>query len=173
MKRVVLIVVIVILLVLLYQAWKKETLEHDVEIPESFLKRGSEPEVPQKALKTRMPNTREERCRDIFEEITGKAYPTVRPDFLKNPKTGRNLELDGYCHELKSAFEYQGYQHYKYPNKYHKTREEFFDQLDRDQFKVEACAKAGMHLTVIPYTFTDEEMEDFVRTDLISWLSTH
>jgi len=54
----------------------------------------------------------EKECRVIFEKITGCKFPSKRPNFLKNPKTGFNLELDGYCEELKLAFEYDGEQHF-------------------------------------------------------------
>lgn len=41
----------------------------------------------------------EELCRQIIEENTGYKFPSVTPNFLRW-KT-RNLELDGYCEELK------------------------------------------------------------------------
>ena len=65
---------------------------------------------------------REEQCRLIFQSIfKRKKFPKVRPTFLRNPKTNRCLELDGYNKKLKLAFEYDGYQHYIYPNKFHKS----------------------------------------------------
>ena len=51
------------------------------------------------------------------------------------------LELDGYNHKLRLAFEYNGYQHYDYPNVFHKTREEFYKQRERDRLKAELCKK--------------------------------
>ena len=33
----------------------------------------------------------EERCREIFEGIFKKPFPSVRPDWLKNPQTKQNL----------------------------------------------------------------------------------
>jgi hypothetical protein len=33
----------------------------------------------------------------------------VRPDFLKNPATGRNLEIDCFNNQLKIGLEYQGF----------------------------------------------------------------
>ena len=165
MKRVILIAIVIILLVLLIRAWRAETIQIELEAPTTPIK-----SLPQKAVKKRMPNTREEKCRDIFESLTGKAYPSVRPDFLKNPDTNRNLELDGYCEELKSAFEYQGSQHYKYPNRYHKTQDEFLEQVKRDEFKVQRCKEEGINLIVIPFNLTDEELYDFIKFHLMGTL---
>jgi hypothetical protein len=39
----------------------------------------------------------------------------IRPNFLKNPATGRNLEMDIYFHGLRLGLEFQGEQHYKNP----------------------------------------------------------
>ena len=42
----------------------------------------------------------ENECKKIIETLTGKKFYKVRPDFLRNPKTGHNLELDCYNKEL-------------------------------------------------------------------------
>ena len=55
--------------------------------------------------------------RQALTEIYQKDFTSCRPDFLQSPKTGSNLELDGYNEELGIAFEYNGRQHYEYPNK--------------------------------------------------------
>ena len=50
----------------------------------------------------------EKLCREILEEYTGLS------DWLKNSVSGNNLELDGFCEDLRLAFEYQGKQHDEY-----------------------------------------------------------
>jgi hypothetical protein len=90
-------------------------------------------------------------CKQAIEEITGKIFHCIRPDFLKNPETGRNLELDLYNDELKIGLEYQGVAHYLYPNPFHKTREEFINAIRRDQFKVNTCDANGVYLISVPY----------------------
>lgn len=104
----------------------------------------------------------ESQCRAIVERLYGKKFPKKRPDFLKNPKTGRNLELDLYNDELKLAFEYNGEQHYHYSRRFHGTREKFEDQVYRDHFKRAACDEAGVSLIEIPYTVPYDQLEAYI-----------
>lgn len=111
-------------------------------------------------------NVSEEKCRRIFHSIfRGHDFPSVRPDFLRNPETGRCLELDGYCPELKLAFEYNGIQHYKFPNPFHRTRGEFEAQQRRDKFKTERCRDLGIDLIEIPYQM-NSRLEEYIREQL-------
>ena len=90
-------------------------------------------------------------CKQAIEEIYGVPFYCVRPNFLKNPETGRNLELDMYNDDLKIAVEYSGIGHYVYPNPFHRTKEQFINQIRRDQFKVETCDENGIYLITVPY----------------------
>ena len=112
----------------------------------------------------------EKLTREIFEKIMSVEFPTVRPDFLKNPKTGYNLELDGYNEGLKLAFEYNGIQHYKFTEYFHDTEEDFKIQREHDEFKYKKCLELGITLISIPYTFNcydPEKLEIFIRDELI------
>jgi predicted metalloprotease len=63
----------------------------------------------------------EELAISIIEELLPKwKFTKTRPDFLKNPETNCNLELDGYNAEGKLAIEYQGKQHYEHVLHFHK-----------------------------------------------------
>lgn len=93
----------------------------------------------------------EQLCRQVIQDIYGVPFYCVRPIFLKNPETGRNLELDLYNDDLKLAIEYNGQSHYVFPNNFHKTEEEFINQVRRDQFKLEMCDKNGIYLITVPY----------------------
>jgi predicted Zn-ribbon and HTH transcriptional regulator len=84
--------------------------------------------------------------RQVFEEFFNKPFPSVRPKFLKY---NRCLQLDGFNEELKMAFEYQGNQHYTFPNHCHKTIEEYNKQLEHDQWKKEQCEKNNIRLFII------------------------
>lgn len=72
---------------------------------------------------------REPKCGEILQRIFGREFlQGQRPDFLRNPETGRNLELDWWCPELRLALEHNGEQHYKFPNGFHNTKpKEYLD----------------------------------------------
>ena len=94
----------------------------------------------------------EQLCKDVIQDIYQLPFYCVRPSFLKNPETGRNLELDLYNDQVKIAIEYNGIGHYVYPNPFHRTKEEFINQIRRDKFKVDMCDVNDVYLISVPYT---------------------
>ncbi len=94
----------------------------------------------------------EQLCKNVIQDIYQLPFYCVRPSFLKNPETGRNLELDLYNDQVKIAVEYNGIGHYKYPNPFHRTKEEFINQIRRDKFKVDMCDINDVYLISVPYT---------------------
>jgi hypothetical protein len=98
-------------------------------------------------------------CKQVIEEIYGAPFYCVRPDFLKNPETGRNLELDLYNDFYKVGVEYEGIQHSVYPNIFHKTREEFLNQVRRDEYKRKTCDEHGIYLITVPHNVKLEYSE--------------
>ncbi len=107
-------------------------------------------------------STGETICRRVLEDLYQKPYPVSRPDFLRNPETGRNLELDGYCEELGIAFEYQGEQHYKFPNIFHQNEADFISQIRRDKYKAKACELAGVYLIPVPYNIPYQDIRQYI-----------
>jgi hypothetical protein len=93
----------------------------------------------------------EEECRAIFEKITNKTFPHSKPSWLVNPETGKHMELDGYCQELKLAFEFDGRYHFKNKNK-DDTEKNFY----RDRIKDRLCKKNGIRLIRIPHYIVDK-----------------
>lgn len=79
----------------------------------------------------------------------------VRLPQIVNPETGRRLEFDSYYPPWKLAVEYNGAQHYSFPNHYHPDtpagRAAFQAQLRRDQHKLKAARENGIRLIRIPY----------------------
>ena len=105
---------------------------------------------------------KENQCRKILEKIYKKPFPSVRPDFLKNPETGHNLEFDGYNEYLRIGMEYNGIQHYTFPNWAHNNIEEFISLVRRDRFKFEMCNLLNIYLIIIPYTVSLNELEKYI-----------
>lgn len=104
-------------------------------------------------------------CRDTMEKIYGVPFTNQRPTWLKNI-TGHCLELDCYNEALKLAVEYNGEQHYKWPNYFHKTYKSFKDQLDRDQLKIKLCQDRGVHLIVVPYNVSVSLIPAYIKQHL-------
>ena len=104
----------------------------------------------------------ERRCKEVLEEIYNKPFLCVRPNFLKNPETKRNLELDCYNEDLKLAVEYNGVQHYKWPNFTGQTKEAFIKQIRRDKYKIEVCDSLGIYLITVPYNVPHGRIKDYI-----------
>lgn len=109
-------------------------------------------------------------CRRVLEKIFKKPFPKIRPDFLRNPVTGgdHNLELDMYCPTLNLAVEYSGVQHYKYVPYFHKNKEAFHNQKYRDELKRRMCRDYGINLIEVPYTVKIDEIEKYLTRQLES-----
>lgn len=105
----------------------------------------------------------ESKCREIMERIYGKKFPSVRPDFLINPKTGRRLELDCYNSELGLALEYDGEQHSKYNKFFHpKGPSQFVDQIKRDSTKDRIVKQRGIDLLRVPHFVRFDDLERYI-----------
>ena len=107
----------------------------------------------------------EEEVRKIFEKKFNKKFPSIRPNFLKNPKTKMNLELDGYCEELKLAFEYDGEFHYK-ENPYREGALKKQQKLDK--LKDALCKLEMVKLIRVPYT-EKNSLEKYIEDNLKSF----
>lgn len=105
-------------------------------------------------------------CKRILESIFNKPFISIRPDFLKFPKTKRNLEIDGYNEEMKLGFEYNGVQHYKHSTYFHREYEDFVTQVERDRWKLNKCNELGINIISIPYTIKFKNLESYIIEEL-------
>ena len=100
----------------------------------------------------------QEEIRDILEQLFRIKFIKKRFKYKK-----QNLEFDGYNEQLKIAFEYNGYQHYVYPNFFCKTEQRFLDQQKRDQLKIDYCKKNKIKLIIVPYTIKEKNFKSYIR----------
>jgi len=115
----------------------------------------------------------EEKCRDIFQRMFQRPFPTIRPDWLKSPVTGRNLEIDGFCPDIETpigrglVFEYNGRQHSKYvPHFHRKGPQEFHYQCAKDDWKNAKCKEKGITLINIPHDISPHDLERHIKYKL-------
>jgi hypothetical protein len=104
----------------------------------------------------------EQICKDILEQLFDKEFVSIRPDWLKNPETGRNLEIDCYNEELKLAVEVSGKQHYQHVKHFHKTQEAFYKQMERDTYKRRKILERGLTFIEIPNTVKHNHIYPFL-----------
>jgi hypothetical protein len=107
-------------------------------------------------------------CRRVLQYLFKRPFNKDRPDFLRNPVTGGNfnLELDCYDPELKIAVEYNGVQHYQYVPYFHKNKEAFLNQKYRDQMKRQKCREQGIVLIEVPNTVKLEDIKGYIEKEL-------
>jgi Marseillevirus putative nuclease len=118
-------------------------------------------------------NVHEEECRRIFTRIFNVKFKSVRPGWLKNPATGKNLELDGFNSSIPTplgsglAFEYDGEQHSKYNSYFHNGNvDEFRYQVAKDDYKTAICKKNRIVLVRIPHYVAFNDLERYIRGEL-------
>jgi len=110
----------------------------------------------------------ETECRRVLEKIFRRPFPKIRPNFLSNPVTdgNYNLEIDCYNQDLRLGVEYDGIGHFKYTPFFHKNKEAFYNQKYRDELKNRMCKDNGIRLIRVPYTVKQEDIEDYLVNEL-------
>jgi hypothetical protein len=107
-------------------------------------------------------------CRRVLKKLFNRPFNKCRPDFLRNPVTGGNfnLELDCYDDQLHLAVEYNGIQHYKYVPYFHKNKEAFLNQKYRDDMKRRICKDNKITLIEVPNTVDVTDIENYLISKL-------
>jgi|APGre2960657423_1045063.scaffolds.fasta_scaffold189434_1 hypothetical protein len=97
-----------------------------------------------------------------LETIFQKPFFKIRPEFLKNESSGRNLEIDLFNKDIGLAVEIQGIQHYKFTPRFHLTPHQFSEQQQRDQKKALKCRQYGIKLIEVPYNIKERDLYQFL-----------
>lgn len=84
----------------------------------------------------------------------------IKTRFLFN---NRRYEFDGYNEKHKIAFEYHGYQHFIYPNHWHRTLDIFEAAQQRDRDKEQYCKDNNIKLIIVPYT-EEANLKHYIET---------
>ena len=108
---------------------------------------------------------RERLCRSIFEQITSYKFPKKRPIWLVNTRSNQ-MELDGFCEELKIAFEHHGEYHYLRNEHFQRKNESLERRKLDDKTKADLCKKNEVILIVIPYNVKTTELKNFIFKNL-------
>ena len=66
-------------------------------------------------------------------------------DQLVNPRTERRFRFDGYFDGMGLLVELHGYQHYTFPNRYHRTEDDYLDARWRDDEKRRQVTASGAY----------------------------
>lgn len=111
-------------------------------------------------------------CCQTLERIYGVKFVSTWPDWLRNPETGETLELDCYNDDLKIAVEYNGEQHYKWPNFTKQSYVQFINQIRRDELKRQVCDRNDVYLITVPYNVGYEKIPSYIMSHLPETIQT-
>lgn len=113
-----------------------------------------EPKKIKELGKSKYANSIGQKCCNEFLEalFPGKKFQKAYPEWLKHPRIQKKLPLIGFCEELMIAVEYNGTQHYIWPNFTNCTKKQFLQQKFRDDLKEQKCPDHNVCLIRIPFT---------------------
>jgi thiol-disulfide isomerase/thioredoxin len=103
-------------------------------------------------------------CREYFEQLFGYPFPKARPTWLRLDQRTR-LELDGYCEELRLAFEHQGPHHYGVNIYSSRPANWLSKRREHDREKRLRCREHGVVLISvpeIPVRLKPDEVKDYI-----------
>ena len=101
-------------------------------------------------------------CKEYFQQVFEKPFPKRRPKWLINDR-GNQMELDGYCKELRIAFEHQGSQHTTLDTHFITTEDELLLRKQDDKKKAQLCKQNSVRLIAIPQLFTDTKLDELLQ----------
>lgn len=97
--------------------------------------------------------------RACFEQLFNKKFPKSKPHWLVNAAKNK-MEFDGYCEELKIAFEHQGNYHSEltYQNQYSSIK--LNKRKKDDKLKIKLAKENGVKLISVPWVRNEIQIKD-------------
>jgi hypothetical protein len=93
-------------------------------------------------------------------------------EFVRNLNLKNKKEFDCYNKDLKINIEYDGIQHYEFPNWIHKTKEQFDRQQRNDKFKDLWCINNCVLQIRVCYKYdTKDKIKDYIENQLSLYLT--
>ena len=92
---------------------------------------------------------REKLVRRILQQMFHEPFQSARPEWCRNPKSNRLLEIDCFSERLKLCVEVDGIHHVKF-NHWHKTWKDFEMLQWRDKLKDRLAKEAGYKMIRVP-----------------------
>lgn len=121
----------------------------------------------------RLTSKLEEAVQIALQGMFGVGFSKIRPTWLRNPASGRALELDlagevpvSATERRLIAFEIDEVHHFCFPNGRHKSIEEFELQKYRDAIKTSMCREHNVVLIRVPFTVARKDVEAFLHQEL-------
>jgi len=127
---------------------------------DKFASRGKRPTYVVKDLKRNPASKSEEVVRNELQLITGCMFPCVYPSWLMG------MELDGYCDELKTGFEFQGPQHTKFDKQFDTSYDVYLKRTEDDALKRKLCPENGVSLMIVDYILPRHLLNTYLRSRL-------
>ena len=110
---------------------------------------------------------REKLVRRILQQMFHEPFNSAKPEWLRNPKSKRLLEIDCFSERLKLCVEVDGIHHVKF-NHWHKTWDDFQRLQWRDRLKDRLAKEAGYKMIRVPpmVVVPDADLEVYLMRKL-------
>lgn len=90
-------------------------------------------------------------CRALGNLLQAPIINNAKLEELRNPDTGRKLELDCWCEQYRVSVEFDGLQHSQFVPGLQKTYDNYLKQVKNDRMKDALCMQHGIKLLRVPY----------------------
>jgi very-short-patch-repair endonuclease len=102
----------------------------------------------------------------VLKFFADRGIPTITQWPVSVP--GHTLRCDVYVPSLRLIVEFDGIQHYTFPNYFHKTRQEFQRAQRRDVLKVQYAIDQGLRIVHLDYSYVSAHKLEAAMATFVS-----